>query len=199
MFRFLATLVVTLVGLLAAASWWSARETGATRPETPAPRAQTLATPDPEVDRVPVVSTPEPARAAPEARRPEPAPPAAAPELAVLPEPEAVPPIPAPRLADLSARPSAPSLPAIAAPPVAERAERPAPDDALRGEIEETLLSEPAEFGVPVEEEPLPDLEPEPIVEPEERAVAMRRRDHDQSAALIRRLLDVYESLGSRR
>lgn len=204
MFRFLATLALTVVAIVAATAWWTDEAPApapiglppaASEPEA-APGGDTLVAP--EAGRA-VVSTPAAPRGPARPPAPAPARAAAKPEpIAAIPAPpRRVPAIPAPRLAAERTRP----LPAIAAPriPTLETIEETslpdspffeawtddAPIEALPAD---PGFEEPFDVPVPVEVAAAPESEREP---------ALPGR-HDRSASLIRRLLDVYQDLGRR-
>ena len=250
MFRFLTTLIVTGVGVLAAVAWWSDRDSAGPWPELPAAEAPGRAAPTAEAaeptapareseTRAPAArpSRLEPAQAKPVPVRAAAAAPAAA--LLGTEAPRPLPAIPAPRLAPRAAytRTVAPA-PAAPEPIPSPIGGRSAPADG----VGETRIPEPAAFaegavdlaetnGTPLRTRPSQALaraeaHPAPVAETEQgdsgeesygeenviyvegddsfaapaaspRAVAMRS-DHDASAERIRRLLEVYQSLGSR-
>ncbi|MBW2314930.1 MAG: hypothetical protein JRH10_12120 [Deltaproteobacteria bacterium] len=220
MFRFFATLLVTGVGVLGASAWWSGRDTPsvpaslAEQPTFEVPASEPAAEAAAEAD----VSVPEkPAVVA----RPAPVV-AAEPKVA----PRTVPPIPAPRLVDPTefSHIVAPVLPEPiptpfvppGAPEEVEETRIPEPavfsDETLELAREESFGAELEEFAgetygeenvIYVEgDEDVADLfaseDEAPFMASDgERELAMS--DQDASAARIRRLLDVYESLGSGR
>jgi len=203
--RFVTTLVLTVVGLITATIWWGSREgSGPWPPHLASVPPEAAAGPEPALDPWPE-AVPEPA---PEpVRAPAPTPvnaPAPTPVNAPAPT-RARPPAPVPA-------PAARALPPVPAPSFAQRA-APAertfaldvagepPDDEPVGE---TLVRAPVEFaettpGDFAESAP-GELEEAAPGEPagQERALAMSL-PADRSADLIRRLLGVYETLGSHR
>ncbi len=222
MTRFLTTMVLTVLGLIGFSLWWSEGQGArpladlAARipaPERPAASDEMLPERTPPED---VAARPKPLEAsAPSAVEP-PAPRAAEPRAPTPRTPEVLapmpPPVPPPARSARTPAPrrAVPPVPGLPEPPEPVPAARPVPEpvhatlpapEPVRTALpddepadaplaEESVLPEPGEF---LEPGTLPDDEPD---EPE-RAVAMAM-DPDESASLIRRLLDVYESLGSR-
>ena len=222
MFRFFATLLVTGVGVLGASAWWSGRDTPsvppslAEQPTFEVPESEPAAEADVSLPEKPaVVARPAPVVAAEPKVVPRTVPPIPAPRLVdptefshiVAPAPVLPEPIPTP----------------FVPPGVPEEVEETRiPEPAVFSD--ETLeLARAESFGAELEEfagetygeenviyvegdEDVADLfvsedaseDEAPFMASDgERELAMS--DHDASAARIRRLLDVYESLGSGR
>jgi hypothetical protein len=225
MLRFLATGILTLVGIVAAAAWWSGGDGvpigsggdgAAMRPHLETARSETRGEP---VASAPDATTePTLGERAPETPPTKPEPPRAATRPTLEPvEPlpaakRSVPPVPAPVLASERMR----RWPSVSAPIAGEegilaRSTEPR-ERAAETAIEETVLPDSPFFDprwddeAATLDEPLAPTMDEPLAPEapaldeageEGRALAMRT-DHDASAALIRRLLDVYEGLGRR-
>jgi len=237
MFRFLAILIVTGVGVLTAVVWWSDRDAASAWPELPTAETSERAAParaappraeaaPPQTEEAPPQAAPlrkpkaeahgvRPSQAAAERRRPPaiPAPtlvPRAAYTRTIAPAPAAFEPIPAPIGGQPAAADGVGETPipeptlfedeAVAlaaakqAPAVTEAEE--APTHAERSSAT-GLGADDASYG----EENVIYVEGDdsfrtPAASP--RAVAMRS-GHEASAERIRRLLEVYQSLGSRR
>ena len=227
MFRFFTTLVVTGVGLMAASAWWSERESQGAMPEpanekaVAAPEAErSLTGPRPESESPQALAETAPNRNPSASTKPMAAahrvPAIPAPRLVdpaeytrfVAPVPDAPEPVPSPLApATLKANEPADGVHETLIPEPAAfedeilvlAAERASDGSVLLAASQENETSD--DENEPYGEENVFFIDEEPgFVDPdlERRAIAMRT-DHDASADRIRRLLDVYESLGSRR